>query len=125
MDQKKRKEIESEIRQAFDAYELALTTNDVAAVIDLFWNDHNTVRLGPDGGLYGFEEISNFRKGRPADDLDRHLTKVQIYALTESIGIANAEYRRKKSGRRGAQSHVWLKRDGTWRIISAHVSLSS
>ena len=119
-----RAQTEAEIRKAFEAYEVALTTNDVPALIDLFWDDPHTVRLGPDGGLYGFDEISSFRKGRPADDLDRDLTKVVIYALNETVGIANAEYRRRKSGRTGAQSHVWLKREGAWRIISAHVSLN-
>ena len=38
--------------------------------------------------------------------------------------MATAEYRRLKSGRRGAQSQVWVRRPEGWRIASAHVSLA-
>ncbi len=115
--------IEDDVRDRFMAYETALTGNDVDALIDFFWNDPKAVRLGPDGGAYGYDEIAGFRKGRDASDVDRDLLRVEINVLGDDIAVANAEYKRKKSGRLGAQSQVWQKRDGTWRIISAHVSL--
>lgn len=115
--------IEAEIRVEFEAYEKALTSNDVDALIDFFWNDPNSIRLGPDGGAYGYDEIAGFRKGRSADDVDRDLLRVEINVLAPDIGVTTAEYQRKKSGRKGAQSQVWQKRDDDWRIISAHVSL--
>ena len=115
--------VEAEIRARFDAYETALVTNDVESLIAFFWDDPRAVRLGPDGGSYGFDEIAGFRKARSPDDLARTLTKVDIHALSPEIGVANAEYQRTVSGRKGAQTQVWTKRDGIWRIISAHVSL--
>ena len=123
MDDTKRAAIENEIRKRFDAYEKALTGNDVDALLDFFWDDPKSVRLTAEGGAWGYEAIANFRKGRPAEDLMRELLRTEINVLSDCIGVANAEYRRTGSGRRGAQSQVWQKRGDTWRIISAHVSL--
>lgn len=114
---------EAEIRTVFEAYEKALTSNDVDALINFFWDDPKSIRLGPDGGAYGYDEIAGFRKGRAADDVDRDLLRVEINVLASDIGVTTAEYKRKKSGRLGAQSQVWQKRGEDWRIISAHVSL--
>ena len=125
MDDTTRATVEQEIRRAFDAYEAALTGNDVDALVDFFWDDPNSVRLTADGGAWGYDEIVAFRKGRPASDLARGLLRVEINVLSDTIGVANAEYRRTGSGRRGAQSQVWVKRGDTWRIIAAHVSLAA
>lgn len=115
--------IEAEIRAAFEAYEAALGANDVEALASAFWADPQVVRLGPDGGLYGHEQISAFRKGRDTGDLARELTDVRIMAFGPDWGVATCEYRRLGSGRRGAQSQVWMRRPEGWRIVSAHVSL--
>lgn len=117
-------EVEAEIRRAFDAYETALVSNDVEALIAFFWEDPRAVRLGAAGGHYGFEEIAAFRRGRDAGDVARELTRVEITALSADLGVANAEYRRTGSGRRGAQSQVWMRTPAGWRIASAHVSLA-
>lgn len=123
MDPNSHDAIQAEIRIAFKAYENALTTNNVDVLIDFFWDDPKSIRLGPDGGAYGYNEIAGYRKGRAADDVDRDLLRVEINVLAPGIGVATAEYKRKKSGREGAQSQVWQKRGDDWRIISAHVSL--
>ena len=118
-------EVTGEIRAAFDAYEAALVANDVAALIGFFWEDARAVRLMTEGGLYGIEAIASFRKNRPTEDLARELTRVDIVALGPDFGVATAEYRRTGSGRRGAQSQVWVRRPEGWRIASAHVSLGA
>ena len=76
-----------------------------------------------EGGLYGIEAIAAFRKGRDVSDIARDLTRVDIVALDPDVAVATAEYRRTGSGRRGAQSQVWVRRPEGWRIASAHVSL--
>ena len=76
-----------------------------------------------EGGLYGIEAIAAFRKGRDVSDIARELTRVDIVALAPDVAVATAEYRRTGSGRRGAQSQVWVRRPEGWRIASAHVSL--
>ena len=115
--------VEAEIRAAFDAYEAALGANDVTALTGFFWQSPRAVRMMTDGGLYGIDEIAAFRKGRDVSDLARDLTRVDIVALAPDVGVATAEYRRKGSGRRGAQTQVWVRRPEGWRIASAHVSL--
>jgi ketosteroid isomerase-like protein len=116
--------VAAEIRAEFDAYEAALQANDVAALVGFFWRDPQAVRLAGEGGLYGYEAIAAFRRGRETGDIERALTRVDVVALGRDIGVATAEYRRLKSGRRGAQSQVWMRRAEGWRIVSAHVSLA-
>jgi hypothetical protein len=114
-----------EIRVAFDNYEAALMANDVDALSSFFWRDPRAVRLTAGGGAYGYDEIAAFRKGRNVSDIERDLTRVEILVLAPDLGIANAEYRRRNSGVKGAQSQVWKRFDEGWRIVSAHVSLEA
>lgn len=115
--------VEAEIREAFEAYERALTGNLVEELIALFWRDPRVVRLSDADGLYGFDEIAAFRRARDPSDVARRLNRVAITALSPEIGVANAEYTRTGSGRRGCQSQTWIKTAEGWRVASAHVSL--
>ena len=117
--------VEAEIRAQFDAYEAALGSNDVAALTGFFWEDPRAVRLAPGGGLYGYAQIAAFRAARDVTDIARDLSEVRVVALSSDMGVATCEYRRRGSGRRGAQSQVWVRRPEGWRIVSAHVSLES
>lgn len=117
--------VAAEIRAAFDAYEAALQANDVAALTAFFWEDARAVRMTTDGGIYGHAAISAFRRGRDVTDLARDLTRVEVLVLGPDTGVATAEYRRKASGRCGAQSQVWVRRREGWRIAAAHVSLGA
>jgi ketosteroid isomerase-like protein len=120
----RRSRVEAEIRTAFDRYEAALMANNIDTMMDLFWDDSRTVRLTAHGGAYGADEIAAFRQARDTADIARTLTRVEITALSEDIGYANAEYRRTGSGRIGAQSHLWIRAPQGWKIASAHVSLA-
>src|SRR5690242_11271994 len=101
-------EVVAEIRAAFEAYEAALLANDVEALAGFFWRDPRAARLGADGGLYGWEAITGFRRGRDVSDLARDLSRVEIHAWGRDFGTATAEYRRRGSGRQGAQSQTWV-----------------
>lgn len=113
----------AEIGAEFDRYEAALLSNDVDALSGFFWRDPRTLRLSPGGGLYGYDAIIAFRQGRDVTDVARDLEKITIRAIGRDCGVATAEYRRRKSGRRGAQSQVWVRFPEGWRIVAAHVSL--
>lgn len=112
-----------EIRTAFDAYESALSSNDIPTLAAFFWEDPNAVRLGPDGGLYGHDRIRAFRRARDVSDIARELYEIRITAFGPDFGTATCEFRRTGSGKRGAQTQVWVRRPEGWRIVSAHVSL--
>lgn len=124
MDEATRHEAEAAVREAFDAYETALNTNDVTALIEAFADDPKTVRMTTDGGLFGIDEIVAFRKGREVSDIGRTLTRVEINAVTPDVVVAVANYTRTHSGKTGSQSQVWHRRPEGWRIVAAHVSMA-
>lgn len=124
MDEATRHQAEAEVRAAFDAYETALNTNDVEALITAFAADPKTVRMTTDGGLFGIDEIAAFRKGREVSDIGRTLTRVEINAVSEQVVVAVANYTRTHSGKKGSQTQVWHRRPEGWRIVAAHVSLA-
>lgn len=117
--------VEAEVRAMFDAYETALTTNDVEGLIALFRDHPRTVRMMDASGLYGAEEIAAFRRARDPGDMARSLTRVEITALSPDVAVATAEYVRTGSGRKGAQSQTWMRTPAGWKIAAAHVSLGA
>jgi hypothetical protein len=54
-------DVVAEVRAAFERYEQALVTNDVATLDEIFRNDPRTIRYGQSESLYGYEEIEAFR----------------------------------------------------------------
>jgi len=113
----------AEVRQAVDAYEDALMTNDVEALDDFFWNSPHTVRFGVAENLYGFEEIAAFRIGRQGGSPPRRRLRTEIVAFSPDVAVANVEFIRTDTGRNGRQSQIWIKTDSGWKVASAHVSL--
>lgn len=115
-------EVLAEVTAAFHRYEKALTSNDVEVLDELFWNDPKTVRLGITENLYGWEQIANFRAGRPAKGLARGIHNTVITTFGRDFATANTEFQRVGSTRKGRQSHTWARMPGGWRIVAAHVS---
>ena len=115
-------DIVAEVRAAFDAYEAALMTDDVAAMDQLFHDAPTTVRYGVGEVLYGIEEIREFRKGRGGSP-QRRLGRVEITAYGPDFATADAEFFRDGSDRRGRQSQSWVRFPDGWKVVSAHVSL--
>jgi hypothetical protein len=112
-----------EVTQAFERYEQALVTNDVAVLDELFWNSPHTLRYGATENLYGFDEITAFRKGRSPLGLQRRLLKTVITTYGRDFATANAEFQRDNSAHTGRQSQTWVRTEDGWRIVAAHVSL--
>lgn len=112
----------AEITAAFERYETALTTNDVAVLDELFFVDPRTIRYGIGENLYGHDEIAAFRASRPSGGLDRTLERTAITSFGTDFATAMTLFRR-TPGKIGRQSQTWAKIDGDWRIVAAHVSL--
>jgi phage shock protein PspC (stress-responsive transcriptional regulator) len=115
-------DVVAEVRAAFERYERALTTNDVATLDALFWKSPHTVRYGLAENLYGHDAIASFRRMRRATDLDRVLTNTVITTFGRDVATASTEYQRVDSGRRGRQMQTWVRMPDGWRIVAAHVS---
>ena len=114
-------DVHAEVRAAFDRYEIALVANDVDVLNELFWHSERTLRYGPLENLYGYDAISAFRAARSPAGLSRALTNLVITTFGRAFATANAEFVR--MDRRGRQSQAWVRIDGEWRVVAAHVSL--
>jgi hypothetical protein len=117
-------EIIAELSALYPLYETALVTNDVDALIGMFWASPHVVRFGATESLYGIEEIEAFRKGRSPANLARTVERLQIVTFGPDFASITLEFSREKDGvvSRGRQSHVWARLPEGWRIVAAHVS---
>ena len=68
-------EVVAEVTAAFNRYEKALVTNDVAVLDDTFRDDARTIRYGMAEILYGFDEIAAFRAARAPVGLARTIDR--------------------------------------------------
>jgi hypothetical protein len=116
-------EVVAEVTAAFQRYEAALTSNDIAVLDELFWQSPHTLRYGVTENLYGYEAIASFRQGRSPANLDRRLTNTVITTYGYDFATANTEFQRQGVDRPGRQSQTWLRTLAGWRVVSAHVSL--
>ena len=113
----------TEVTAAFDRYEMALVTNDVSVLDELFWNSPHTLRYGATENLYGFDAICAFRAGRPTLGLARTILKTVITTYGHDFATANVEFQREGSAKTGRQSQTWMRTIHGWRVVAAHVSL--
>lgn len=116
-------EVHAEVVAAFQAYETALTGNDVETLDKLFWASPHVVRYGATECLYGQEEILAFRKARSTSGLDRQLTRTVITTFGRDFATASTEFLRTGVDRVGRQQQTWVRLPEGWRVVSAHVSL--
>jgi hypothetical protein len=115
----------AEATAAFERYEVALVTNDVAVLDELFWNSPHTLRYGATENLYGYDAIRAFRASRPSAGLARTLGKTVITTYGRDFATANTEFQRAGSDKTGRQSQTWMRTPEGWRVVAAHVSLMS
>ena len=113
------------VTAAFQRYEQALVSNDVAVLDELFWHDARTVRLGAGENLYGIEEIRAFRQARPAAGLARTLRNTVITTFGDDFAVCSTEFTRAGSDRIGRQQQSWVRMADGWCIVAAQVSLMS
>jgi hypothetical protein len=117
-------EVVAEVRAAFERYEEALVSNDVAALNALFHNDPRTIRYGGGENLYGFAEIEAFRAARSPVGLARTLSKTVITTYGRDHAVASTLFRRTSTpGKIGRQMQTWVRFPQGWRVVAAHVSL--
>ena len=119
-----RPEIVAELRAAFEAYEKALMSNDVAALNATFRDDPRTIRYGMAENLYGYAEISSFRAARSPAGLARNLSRTTVTTFGCDFGVASTLFERPTApGKIGRQMQTWVRFPEGWRVVAAHVSL--
>jgi ketosteroid isomerase-like protein len=117
-------EVVAEVRAAFEAYEQALVSNDVAALDALFHDDARTIRYGGGENLYGYAAIKSFRAARSPAGLARTLSKTVISSYGRDHAVASTLFHRAGApGKVGRQMQTWVRFPHGWRIVAAHVSV--
>ena len=118
-------EVVAELADLYPRYEQALVSNDVDTLVAMFWAGPQVMRFGVTENLYGPEELESFRKARPAANLARTVTRLNIVAFGRDFASITLEFERATSAGtvRGRQSQVWVRLPEGWRIVQAHVSL--
>jgi Protein of unknown function (DUF3225) len=116
-------EVVTEVTAAFERYEKALVSNDVAALNAMFHNDPRTIRYGGTENLYGYAEIAAFRTARSPVSLGRALSKTVISTYGRDCAVASTLfYRASVPGKTGRQMQTWVRFPEGWRVVAAHVS---
>ena len=117
-------DVVAEVKAAFDRYETALLTNDVATLDAIFRDDPRTVRYGAGEILYGYEEIKAFRVARSPVGLMRALSKTVISTYGRDFALAHTLFHRTNApGKVGRQTQTWVRFADGWYIVSGHVSV--
>lgn len=117
-------EIVAEVTAIFEAYEVALTTNDVGTLDAMFWASAQVIRYGMGENLYGRDEILAFRKARPSNALARTLSRTVITTFGRDMATASTLFHRPTQPHLvGRQQQTWVRLPEGWRVVAAHVSL--
>jgi hypothetical protein len=117
-------EVVAEVTAAFERYEQALVTNDIATLDALFRDDARTIRYGATEILYGYEAIKAFRAGRSSAGLARTLSKTVITTYGRDFAVASTLFHRTNApGKVGRQTQTWVRFADGWHVVSGHVSV--
>ena len=117
-------DVVAEVTAAFNRYEQALITNDVAVLDETFRDDPRTLRYGAQEILYGFDQIAAFRAARAPVGLMRTLSKTVITTYGRDFAVASTLFHRATSpGKVGRQTQTWVRFADGWHVVAAHVSV--
>lgn len=111
----------AEVRAAFDDYEQALLRNDLDALEGWFWDGDGTVRFAFGELQVGAAAIAAARAALPRQTPPRTIERLEITTFGHAAATASAVCH-VEGGGVVHQSQTWVRFDGGWRIVAAHVS---
>lgn len=115
----------AEITALHDAYERALTANDVGALDGFFWDSVHTVRYGVSEHLYGADAIRAYRHTSAPGYTERVLERREVRTFGPAFAVVMCEIavRGPERPRQVRQSQTWVRFPQLgWKIVAAHVS---
>ncbi|MET0735023.1 MAG: AtzH-like domain-containing protein [Microbacterium sp.] len=113
--------IPADLLAAFEEYETAILTDDVAALDAAFAPGPDTLRGDGAGLLVGHDAISAFR-GTRGGVKPRVIERIEHRALGTDAALL-VSVSRYAGGGTGLQTQLWQRMDdGAWRITAAHVT---
>jgi ketosteroid isomerase-like protein len=116
-------EVVAEVKAAYDRYNDAVNSGNIATLNSTFRNDSRTIRYGQAENLYGYQEIENFRAAARPLDPPRTLSKTVITTYGRDFAVASTlTHRANQPGRVGRQMQTWVRFTEGWRVVAASVS---
>jgi hypothetical protein len=112
----------AEVKESFERYEGALLANDLGALDELMWHDDRVVRIGVDDRQEGFGAISTFRRGQARQTPPRTLRETVVVTFGEDTAVVTTTFVPIDQGPVGRQQQTWVRLNGGWKIVAAHVS---
>jgi hypothetical protein len=113
----------AEITPIFHDYERALMTNDLVALDAFFWDDERVTRYGIADCQHGIEALRTYRAATEAPTFNRRLEHLCLHTFGLACAVAQVEFVRSDTPLRGYQTQTWVKLEGAWKIVAAHVSM--
>jgi ketosteroid isomerase-like protein len=110
----------AEVTAAFEAYERALVTDDVPAMLGFFAAD--AIRYGIADQQDGLEEQKRWRLAQPPLPPGRRLKDTAVRLYGPDTVIVTTLFGYPGSDVLGRQSQTWVRLPEGWRIVHAHVS---
>jgi 1-carboxybiuret hydrolase subunit AtzH-like protein len=116
-------EVVAEVKVAYDRYNEAINTGNIAILNATFRNDQRTIRYGNAGETqYGYKEIEAFRAVRSPTP-PRTLSRTVITTYGRDFAVASTlTHRADRPGKVGRQMQTWVRLPEGWRVVAAHVS---
>lgn len=115
-------DVVAEVRAVFDAYEKALAAGDVALLTEAFWDSPDLVRFGVADEQWGAEALAAWRAANPLVPPGRRLSHTVVTTFGNDTAVVSTIFDYPGGGGHGRQSQTWVRLDGRWRIVHAHVS---
>jgi hypothetical protein len=112
----------ADLQEAFEAYERALVDHDLVAMSAAFADDEQLVRFGIADCQRGAAELARWRAAQPPLPPGRRLFETVVRTWGDSFGVVTTCFGYPGRPLVGRQSQTWVRIDGAWLIVSAHVS---
>ncbi|MGW5324361.1 AtzH-like domain-containing protein [Rhodococcus pyridinivorans] len=107
--------------EAFESYERALLSNDVATLNSLFAPGPDTIRGDGTNLLIGHDAIVGFRSARTSIPT-RRVAQLFVRSIDDDNALVMASTIEPSTNSTGLQTQLW-RRDGAWHVVAAHVTL--
>jgi uncharacterized protein (TIGR02246 family) len=112
----------AEVRAAFERYEAALRAGALEVMAELFDDGEEVVRFGIADEQRGAAALAAWRATQAPPPPGRTLAGTQISLYGNDCAVVSTRFTSPGRPRLGRQQQTWIRRDGRWRIVAAHVS---